>query len=393
MKISLATNFDNKLIDKIKKYPVYEIYGKMKYDYIGGGRPDNALSDIDKEKFESHVKKVREAGIRFNYLLNGSCLSNCEQDPLWQKKFKDFLQYLKDVGVNALTVTNPYILIFVKRYFKNDFKVRISTFACIDSYSKAKYWEDLGADYLCVDFVKVNRDFKTLKYMVDNLKKAKIEVLVTNSCLKNCPMIYTHTTGLAHASNRDNNSNNYEDWSLFFCQRKELENVSEYIRSPWVRPEDIKYYEEIGIEHFKITERGFPTKELVKRVKAYVERKYNGNLLDLIQGHGVVVGDNLELRKKKVSNRKEIYEEIKRVRGLGVPRECKRHIYIDNKKLDNFIKFFVDNKCTGNCNSCGYCEMISQKAIRKEKDVCEYLLELYNKFDKVKMDVDGKNRN
>ena len=29
MKISLATNFDDNLIDKIKKYPVYELYGKL----------------------------------------------------------------------------------------------------------------------------------------------------------------------------------------------------------------------------------------------------------------------------------------------------------------------------------------------------------------------------
>ena len=159
MKISLATNFDDNLIDIIKKYPVYEVYGKMKHDYIGGGRPDNTLLDIDREVFERHVKKVRDAGIRFNYLLNGSCLSNNVQDPIWLNSFKEFLSYLKSVGVNALTITNPYILMFVKKYFKEDFKVRISTFACIDSYQKAKYWEDIGADYLCVDFVKINRDF------------------------------------------------------------------------------------------------------------------------------------------------------------------------------------------------------------------------------------------
>ncbi len=385
MKISLATNFDNNLIDKIKKYPVYEVYGKLKHDYIGGGRPDNTLSNVDKEKFENHVKKIREAGIRFNYLLNGSCLANVEQDPNWQYRFKEFLIYLKNVGVNALTITNPYILMFVKKYFKDDFKVRISTFACIDSYTKAKYWEDLGADYLCVDFVKINRDFKTLKYIVKNLKKSQIEILVTNSCLKNCPMIYTHTNGLSHASNQDKNGKLYEDWSLLYCQERELENIEEYIKSPWVRPEDIKYYEDIGIEHFKITERGFPTDELVKRVKAYVDRKYDGNLLDLIQGHGVVASKNLNLEKRQLSNRKEIYKEIKRVRGLGRTRDCERHIYIDNNKLDNFIKFFVDNKCTGNCNSCGYCNMIAQKVIYKNEEVCSYLQELYNKYDNLKM--------
>lgn len=385
MKISLATNFDDKLIDEIKDYPVYEMYGKLKNDYIGGGRPDNTLHNIDKKNFENHVKKVRKAGIRFNYLLNGSCLSNNEQDCLWQKNLRKFLSYLKNVGVNALTITNPYILILVKKYFKNDFKIRVSTFACIDSYTKAKYWEELGADYICVDFVKVNRDFKTLKYMVDNLKHAKIEILVTNSCLKNCPLIYTHTVGLSHASSINNDTNKYEDWSLFYCQEKELKDISEYIKSPWVRPEDIKYYESIGIEHFKITERGFPTSELVKRVKAYVERTYEGNLLDLIQGHGVVEADSLKLMKRNVNTRTELYNEIKRVRGIGVKRECERHIYIDNKKLDGFIKMFYEDKCTGNCNACGYCNNISKKTITKNKAVCDYLEELYTKYNRIKI--------
>lgn len=384
MKISLATNFDNDLIDQIKDYPVYEIYGKLKHDYIGGGRPDNTLVDVDKKIFEDHVKKVRDAGIRFNYLLNGSCLNNNEQDSKWQKEFIKFLTYLRSVGVNALTITNPYILMLVKKHFKDDFKVRISTFACIDSYTKAKYWEDMGADYLCVDFVKINRDFKTLKYMVDNLSKAKIEILVTNSCLKNCPMIYTHTNSLSHASNKSSNKK-YQDWSLFFCQKKELEDVSEYIKSPWVRPEDIKYYEDIGIEHFKITERDFPTSELVKRVKAYTERSYDGNLLDLIQGHGVYEKKPLNKKKKNITTRNDLYKEIKGVRGLGQAREFDRHIIIDNKKLDGFIKFFVDNKCSGNCKSCGYCKKISEKTITKNSEVCEYLLNLYNKFDASKL--------
>ena len=207
MKISLATNFDDTLIDEIKEYPIYEMYGKMKNDFIGGGRPNDELVNIETERFEKHVKKIRNAGIKFNYLLNGSCLANKEQDIDWQKKFKNFLEYLSNVGVNALTVSNPFILQFVKKYFKDKFTVRVSTFACIDSYSKAKYWEDMGADYICADFVKINRDFSELKYMVDNLKRAKVEILVTNSCLKNCPMIYTHTNGLSHASGSVINKN------------------------------------------------------------------------------------------------------------------------------------------------------------------------------------------
>ncbi len=183
----------------------------------------------------------------------------------------------------------------------------------------------------------------------------------------------------------NNKKNNYEDWSLFYCQRKELENLEEYIKSPWVRPEDIKYYEEIGIEHFKITERDFPTNELVKRVKAYVDRSYDGNLLDLIQGHGCLVKEDIKFKKNDVSTREEIYDEIKRVRGLGRARECDKHIYIDNKKLENFIKFFVENKCTNQCDKCNYCKRIADNAISKNNEVYNYLKELYKKYDDVKI--------
>lgn len=386
MKISLASNYEDELIDKVKEYLIYEIYGKLKNDIVGGGRPDDELKDIEIRKFENHVKKVRENGIKFNYLLNGSCLSNNEQNKEWQEKFKKFLIYLKEIGVNALTVTNPYILQLVRKYFGNYFTIRVSTFACVDSFERAKYWEDMGADIICADFVKINRDFAKLKYMVENLKHAKIEILVTNSCLKNCPIIFTHTTSLSHASDKSLGKENYEDWSLFYCQEIQNKNIDEYIKSPWVRPEDIKYYEEIGIEHFKITERGFPTDELVKRVKAYTDRKYEGNLIDLIQGHGFLdANGEKKLEKRDVKTRKEIYAEIKRVRGLGQSRIYPRHVYIDNKKLNGFIDFFREGKCINNCNVCNYCKNISKNVITRNEEISEYLKELYSKYDEYKI--------
>lgn len=386
MKLSVATNFDDKLIEELKKYPVYEVYGKLQEDYIGGGRPSNTLKSVDKTRLEEHVKKVRDSNIKFNYLLNGACLaikSKCRR----QKNVREFLDYLKEIGVNALTVTNPFLLQIIKKYY-DCFTVRISTFACIDSYEKARYWEEMGADYICVDFVKINRDFKTLKYMVDNLKKAKIELLMTNSCLKNCPYIHTHTAALSHASNIMNKDKEcYADWCLYKCQEYELKHVEEYIKSPWIRPEDVKEYEKIGVEHFKITERDFPTNEIIKRVKAYSEGKYDGNLLDLIQGHGWSNSENDNNTIKNIddfTSMNEIIKEICNVRGLGCERRYKRHIYIDNRKLDGFIKFFKDGHCTGNCLSCNYCKTIADKVIVKNDEICNYLEQLYDKFNEAK---------
>lgn len=385
MKISLATNFDDNLIDRIKKYPIYEVYGKLNIDLIGGGRATNYLKKVDKEKFERHIKKVRNNGINFNYLLNSACLENMNQNKEWIDDVKEFLDYLKSIGVNHLTISNPYLLEFVKKYYKDDFLVRISSFACIDTYNKAKYWNDLGADILCLDFCKVNRNFKMLKYMVDNLK-CKLELLCTNSCLKDCPMIHTHVNDLAHASKYNSNVKKYEDWGLNFCQSYQLNHLDEYIKSPWIRPEDISSYEEIGIEHFKITERDFSTESLVKRVEAYVNRCYDGNLLDLIQGSGLDEIDSLCLDKKNNFNsRFEVLEEIKRVRGIGVKREMPRHIFIDNKKIDNkFIDFFKKDRCSGICENCGFCKKISDSVIEKNDDVIDYLNYLYSLFNEMK---------
>lgn len=385
MKISLATNFDDELIDKIKHYPIYEMYGKLNVDIIGGGRPSNYLNKLDLKKFEKHVYKIRNSGINFNYLLNSACLSNYNQDERWVKSVIEFLSYLKSVNVNALTITNPYLVDLVRRHFGNDFIIRVSSFACVDNYEKAKFWDKLGVDIICVDFCKVNRNFKMLKYMVNNLN-CKIELLCTNSCLKDCPMIHTHVNDIAHASNSYLDGTKYEDWGLNFCQEYQLNNLHEYIKSPWIRPEDIKYYENIGIEHYKITERDFSTDELVKRVQAYCERKYLGNLLDLIQGSSASSIENTNLiRKNKFNTRNEIVKEIQRVRGIGCLREADRHIIIDNTKIPNdFMLHFVEGRCTGLCEKCNYCKKISDISIKSNEEVCSYLKYLYKEFNKRK---------
>lgn len=386
MKISLATNFDDDLIEKIKKYDIYELYGKLNYDIIGGGRASNYLHKLDKSNFEKHVRKTREAGINFNYLLNSACLDNKNQDSEWIKNTVEFIKYLKTVGVNHLTICNPYLLELVKKYFPQDFVVRISSFACIDTFAKAKYWDEMGADILCLDFCKVNRNFAMLEYMVNNLK-CKIELLCTNSCLKDCPMIHTHVNDLAHASSSlEKNLHKYEDWGLNFCQKYQLNHLEEYIKSPWIRPEDIEKYEEIGIEHFKITERVFSTDSLVKRVKAYTDRKYDGNLLDLIQGSGLDEVENLKINKQvNFKTRQEVINEIARVRGIGRNREFPRHIYIDNNKINkNFINFFKNNRCTGICSQCNYCKKISKDVIKENQEVISYLNYLYDLFEEMK---------
>jgi hypothetical protein len=54
-------------------------------------------------------------------------------------------------------------------------------------------------------------------------------------------------------------------------------------------------------------------------------------------------------------------------------------IYLDNQKLEGFLKFFVEGKCKSyNCNQCAYCKEIATKTLYipdtlREKIVTKHL--------------------
>lgn len=116
----------------------------------------------------------------------------------------------------------------------------------------------------------------------------------------------------------------------------------------WIRPEDLHYYEEIGINRFKIAGRNKKTEWLVNVVKAYSERKYEGNLLDIlsyVQGRATTSA----LRKISASDNYEILMKV----------------YMDNGKFPtNWLNYFKYNKCEErSCEECKYCDMIEERVI------------------------------
>jgi len=394
MKLSLATNFDNELIEKIKEFPVDEIYGKLSKDFVGGGRSSYMLSPITKKRLANHVALAKKNNIGFNYLLNAACMDNLEITRKGQKQIRKLLDWISEIGVNAVTVSNPFLLKTIKKSYPH-LKVRTSVFACVDNLRKAKFWEEAGADVIALDSHVVNRDFETLKFLKNNLS-CKLEILTNNNCLMNCIMAQTHPNLMAHSSQANHESGGFViDYCFLFCQKCKTEDPVNYLRSDWIRPEDIHYYEEIGIENFKLVERNIPTAELVKRTKAYSERSYDGNLLDLIQGFGFK--SNLKnknhgfwrnflffVKPNKVNllrllNSKKLCEK----KGMLIPLKNDYPVYIDNKKLDGFIDHFLNVSCKNlRCKTdCNHCFDFVKKAITLNPDFQNECLELHNKID------------
>src|SRR6266545_1232641 len=285
MKFSVATNFRPDFLDAMAGYPVAELFGKLPSDSVGGGRASFMLSPLSITQFREHVRLAAKRGIGFNYLINPACLDNREYTRRGQLELERLLGLVEECGVTAVTVSLPFLLPIIKKRHPG-LKVRVGVYARVDSVAKARFWEEMGADCITLESISVNRDFPLLK-AIRSAIRLELQLIANSNCLMFCPLSGQHMVNLSHASQSGHASRGFMiDYCALRCSCAKLADPSNYLRSEFIRPEDMEIYTEMGFDSFKILERGAPTALMAKRVRAYSERSYDGNLLDLIQPYG-----------------------------------------------------------------------------------------------------------
>jgi len=379
MRLSVACNFDPDLIEGLKPYPVYEVYGKVTTDYYGGGRPSFYLPEVDEVGVADYVRRCHAAGVEFNYLLNASCMSNLEFTREGQHKLRTTLDWLSDIGVDSITVANLFFLKTIKKSYPQ-FKVRMSAHRYTDNPRKVRFWQEEGADCVVVSEVNIYREFKILRAIREAATHCDLSLIVNNSCRQDCAIAANHATGLNHASQIGAKGFPL-DYSFVFCQHLKLTQPVNFLRANWIRPEDLKLYEEMGYDNFKIVERNSPTKALIQRTRAYADRTFDGNLMDLVQCYGY--DDSLYSDKERDSySIRRMLRYFIRPRAVNLvkflkvvqmgnamsllyPRTGKAGVFVDNKKLDGFIDRFTKTSCQAmDCEKCQYCHRWAEKHVQ-----------------------------
>lgn len=81
--------------------------------------------------------------------------------------------------------------------------------------------------------------------------------------MNKCPLVTLHANYNAHASQKNHLNDNFSfDYYLFSCAEKLLSNPVEILKSAFIRPEDLHYYEEAGVDNIKLVERIMTTEAL-----------------------------------------------------------------------------------------------------------------------------------
>jgi hypothetical protein len=127
----------------------------------------------------------------------------------------------------------------------------------------------------------VNRDFDSLRAIREAVR-CELELYANIPCLDHCPRRDAHYQYSGRASQAAGAAEVTQDPFLMRCSHTFLSEPVEFLRSPFIRPEDVSAYREAGMDVIKLSDRTESTEFLLKTARAYAGERYDGNLFSLI---------------------------------------------------------------------------------------------------------------
>jgi len=326
VRLIVPTTFEPDFLDGLADYPVGRVYGSLSGE--PGARAKQWLPEAGERELEGHIAQCRSRGIGFVYTMNAFCGANREFTAEGQRWLAERLGRLAEIGAEGIVTTNPYTIEMVKRRYP-ELRVSVSSIINLDSVDKALFYERLGVDAIYLPEY-INRNLKLLRALRKRVR-CELVIILNLGCLVHCPIRDYHANFVSHSS-ESLRRGCYVDYSLAKCNQIRAASPVEVIKAPWIRPEDLAKYEEIGFTHFKLAGREKGRDWLLRAVAAYAGRRYSGNLNDIVLG--------LE----------------------GVDPFGELPVYLDNSRLDGFIDFFARKDCRLGCQGCAHCEEWFERA-------------------------------
>jgi collagenase-like PrtC family protease len=372
-KFTLPANWQEDFFEVIDFTDVVEVYGKMREDFIGGGKSSMAQAQPSKILVRDTVREVHKRGMSFNYLLNSTCIGNLEYTSKGYKEIRKLLDWLASIEVDSVSVALPFIAQIIKKLYPQ-LKINVSTQADVDSLEKAKQWEELGVDVITLSHVGMNKNFSEIKRISDHCK-CDTQLIANMTCKRGCAFVTLHGNLNAHASHSWSKTNRYNmDYYFVNCLACAMSDPLSVIKSNWIRPEDVLKYEELGIKRFKLAERGLTSSSLSKIIDGYRGGSYDGNLMDLIPSMSKYVFIEKQRFSKTVKElmRTSFVKVFKMREAINSLAELKKSesyfyssgLYVDNKKLEGAMAFFMKKDCMhSTCDGCNYCEELVKASV------------------------------
>lgn len=310
---------------------IREIYLSGPQEFAGSGR---IAPEMEVDEFARIVDSIHKEGIRVNLLLNSVCEGvDWYSAPMLDSTMKYLRRAHEEHGVEAVTIANPLYIREVRKRFPG-LEITASVLSDIDCVEKAVIFRKAGVDVITPD-VDINRNLAVLKRIKE---KAGVEVklMVNEGCLFRCAFRKFHFNYISHKSRTPGAGKAVRSEDNVFslnCIQLSKNDLSQILKSGWIRPEDAIRYEEIS-RYFKIVGRTSSKSMLLRSLDAYMNESWDGDLLELMAGNLYSVG-------------------------------MSHLMHLDNKSLDEAGFFKKVSTCDKECSECDYCVALVGKLIRR----------------------------
>ena len=326
MKFSLGYNHDIRMLDLLEKYSenIEALYFPVPRKFTGSGR-HVAQQERYIDEIPLIIGKCEFLGIKTQLLLNATCVGSRGLEKELFLSVLDYLKQLQEIGLKCIVTANPIYIPELRKEF-NDIELESSINCYVKTVEHALYLKELGIDVITIDR-DINRDIPLIK----EIKKAtglKIRILLNEGCLRNCPFRQAHFNYIAHADGPPEvdmiSDKFFEKW----CVNLFKENPAIIFRIPFIPPDALDHYTPFA-DYFKLATRDSTTFHIEFKLKAYIDRTYDGNLLDLLASAC-------------------IHPYYK---------------YIDYQKLKSSNYFERMLSCGDGCSECDYCRDLAEESV------------------------------
>lgn len=379
MKLSLPCNWDLQLLESTRELPVFDFYGAMNTTPVGHARSAFIIPDVAPERVTAFIDRAHALGREFSYVLNAPNMANLEFDPHIHRTLLDYFQWLVDIGVDTVHVSNPYLMEVLVEQFSS-LKVNASVICGICSPDMAVAYERMGVSSINVG-LEVNRDFAALR-AIRKAVTVPLIIIPNLADLRQCPFRTYHYSMLGHTTQSTSKEKAWRSWAMdpctMQCNEKKLSTPVEIIKSCFIRPEDLKHYDAAGMDIYKISGRHQNTQWITRSATAYAERAFQGNLTDILDT--VIMNTNFieQLHMEFIGQTDREILDVEEFYSWGnINYNVSDVVMIDNAQLGGFIEHFVNDGCNLRrwCNDCGYCEQWADKAVRINPELAKIYLQ------------------
>ncbi len=359
--LMLPTNWDPGLLERVAALRPAYLYGSLPRESTL--RSPLQLPEATEELIAAHIEEAAEAGIRFVYVMNATCMGNREHSEEGRYEILQRCQWLAEAGAAGIVLANPLVLELVRRAFP-ELELHVSVLAEVDSPNAARYYEDAGADVIHLA-PQVNRLFPRLE-AIRAAVSCRLSVLVNEGCLIECPIRRYHASVLSHSA-ESTRGGYHVDYCYYHCSLTKTADPAHYLRMPWIRPEDVGVYEEAGIDLVKVAGREkmgdgpASHSDWIASVAEAYHARCSEDVARLLVG----------------------LDEVQPLVGERTHRGVE--VRIGSSKLDGFVDFFRRGGCDLDCARCRYCDGWAARAVRIEGDREAYERELEHTLERIRI--------